>query len=269
MSVSDFRPRLAGELRADIERAAKARGISPSDFIESAIRKELKLAGSRSERAADLKADRKLDRIDRFFGELDSFMGQFNKLLNTTATSIPKQLKAEFDSLKTTITNTGGTGHLRDLLKQLLTDFEDRQNARLLKLESAVDQSAQHRATRAAIDDLRGDQNRGRWMLAAGAGACLLVLAAFGFLFADTGPTRWAATRLMGESSNVNSGAKLISENAVIRQALYDARLLLGSSEEFTLEFAECADRLIRAKQPESCRLEYDPPQESNAADSP
>ena len=73
----------------------------------------------------------------------------------------------------------------------------------------------------------------------------------------------------MGESSNVNSGAKLISENAVIRQALYDTRLLLGSSEEFTLEFADCVDRLIDADQPESCRLEYDPPQESDASDSP
>ncbi|HCB77459.1 MAG TPA: hypothetical protein DEP68_01635 [Erythrobacter sp.] len=269
MSGSDFRPRLAGELRTDIERAAKTRGISPSDFIESAVRKELKLAGSRNERASDLKADRQLDRIDRFFGELDSFMGQFHKLLNTTATAIPKQLKTEFDALKTTIVNTGGTGHLRDLLKQLLADFENRQNVRLSKLESAVDQSAQHRATRAAIDDLRGNQNRDRWMLAAGAGACLLVLAAVGFLFADTGPTRWAATRLMGESSNVNSGAKLISENAVIRQALYDTRLLLGSSEEFTLEFADCVDRLIDADQPESCRLEYDPPQESDASDSP
>lgn len=269
MSGVDFRPRLAGELRTDIERAVKARGISPSDFIESAIKKELKLAGSRSERAADLKADRKLDRIDRFFGELDSFMGQFNKLLNTTATAIPKQLKAEFDALKTTITKTGGTSHLRDLLKQLLSDFEDRQNVRLLKLESAVDQSAQHAATRSVINDLRADKYRDRWMLAAGAGSCLLVLAAFGFLFSDTAPTRWAATKLLGESLEVSAGVKLVSQNDAIRRALFDARLLLGSSDEFTKDFSECVGRLIDAKQPESCRLEYNPPQESDAVDLP
>lgn len=269
MSGSDFRPRLSGELRTDIERAAKARGISPSDFIESAIKKELKLAGSRGERASDLKADRKLDRIDQFFGELDGFIGRFNKLLNNTATSIPKQLKTEFNGLKTTISQTGGTGHLRDLLKQQLTDFEERQNKRLLKLESAFDQSDQHAATRSAINDLRGDKYRDRWMLAGGALACLLTLAAFGFLFSDTAPTRWAATKLLGESLEVSAGVKLMSQNDAIRRALFDARLLLGSSDEFTKDFSECVDQLIDADQPESCRLEYSPPQRSAAVGSP
>lgn len=266
MSETDFRPRLSGDLKEAVERAAKLRGISASELIETAIRADLKTATSRAGRIAGLKADNQLDRIDQFYGKLDHVIGQYNALLNKAAESIPKALKTEFDSLKLTIERTGGTAHLRDLLKQLLNDSEQRQNARLSKLESAADQSAQHSATRAAINDLRGDRYRDRWLLAAGAGACLIMLAAFAFVFADTAATRWAATRLMGQSSSVLAGVGLISQNGDIRQALYDTRTLLGSSEDFTNQFAKCVDRLVKAERKQTCQLEYTPPQKSDAA---
>lgn len=266
MSEPDFRPRLSGELKQAVERAAKLRGISASELIEAAIRADLKTADSRAGRIAGLKADNQLDRIDQFLGKLDHVIGQYNALLDKVAASIPKTLKTEFDSLKSTIERTGGTAHLRDLLKQLLSDFEQRQNARLSKIESAVDQSAQHSATRAAINDLRGDRYRDRWMLAGGAGACLVMLAAFAFIFSDTAPTRWAATKLMGQSSSVLAGVGLVSQNGAIRQALYDTRTLLGSSEDFTNQFAKCVDRLAKAERKQSCMLEYTPPQKSDAA---
>ena len=259
MSTIDFRPRLSADLRNDIERAAKMRGISASEWIEAAVRKELKTNIGRAERAVGLKADRTLDRIDNFFGELDRFIGQFNHLLNTTAQAIPRQLKKEFDGLKTTITNTGGTAHLRDLLKQLIADFETRQNARFSKLESAVDQGAEHRVTRAAIGQLQRGKLRDRWMVGAGALGCFLTLAALAFLFADTAPSRWVATRLVGESSALPAGIKLSSEYEVVRRPLLQTRILLGSSEEFARNFSACVDRLARASEPASCRLTYDP----------
>ena len=50
MSEPDFRPRLSGDLKEAVERAAKLRGISASELIEAAIRADLKTADSRAQR---------------------------------------------------------------------------------------------------------------------------------------------------------------------------------------------------------------------------
>lgn len=269
MSGDRFRPSLPKDLQPQVERAAKLRGISVSEFVEAAVGKQLKTDASRAGRAADLKADRQLDRIDHFLGDLDAFIGRFNALLETTATSIPKKLKSEFDALKTTISNTGGTGHLRDLLKQLIADFEGRQNDRLAKLERAYDQSAEHQTTRIAIAKLARDRFRDRWMAGSGALACILTIAAIGFLFADTAPTRWAAMRLMGESTYTYAGAALSAKNPAIRNRLIQTRSLLGTSEEFTKDYGKCIDLFAAADAPVECRLRFDPSSLGNAPPSP
>lgn len=261
MSEPDFRPRLSGNLKEAVERAAKLRGISASELIEAAIRADLKTADSRAGRIAGLKADNQLDRIDQFLGKLDHVIGQYNALLDKVAASIPKTLKTEFDSLKSTIERTGGTAHLRDLLKELNGASEKRQNERFDKLEKLIEKAGDNTALHQQIRKIDANFVQQHWAIAAGAGGMLLVLLALSFPLADTAPTRWVATRLMGETDRLQAGVKLASPTLATQQTILRIGLQASADQKFAKNLEVCLDRFMTAKSYVTCTIAFNPPQ--------
>lgn len=261
MSEPDFRPRLSGDLKEAVERAAKLRGISASELIEAAIRADLKTADSRAQRIAGLKADNQLDRIERLYVELDHFKGQFNTLISKIAESIPKTLKAEVDSLKSTIERTGGTSHLRDLLKELNGASEKRQNERFDKLEKLIEKAGDNTALHQQIRKIDANFVQQHRAIAAGAGGMLLVLLALSFPLADTAPSRWVATRLMGESDRLDAGVKLASSNQVVKNSIFRTSMLSSADRKFGQNLEVCLDRFMIARSYVTCTIAFNPPQ--------
>lgn len=261
MSEPDFRPRLSGELKEAVERAAKLRGISASELIEAAIRADLKTADSRAQRIAGLKADNQLDRIERLYVELDHFKGQFNTLISKIAESIPKTLKAEVDSLKSMIERTGGTAHLRDLLKELNGASEKRQNERFDNLEKLIAKTGDSTALHQQIRKVDAKFMQQRRAIAAGAGGMLLVLLALSFPLADTAPARWLATRLMGETDRLQAGVKLASPTLATQQTILRIGLQANADQKFGDNLEVCLDRFMAAKSYVTCTIAFNPPQ--------
>lgn len=261
MSEAGFRPRLSADLKDPVERAAKLRGISASELIEAAIRADLKTAASRADRIAGLRADNQLDRIDQFYGKLDHVIGQYNALLEKAANAIPKALKTEFDSLKSTIERTGGTAHLRDLLKQLIGDFEKRQDERFDKLEKSIEKAGDKTALYQQFRNIDANFVQQRWAVLAGALGMLTIPLALSFLLADTAPTRWIATRLMGETDRIQAGVKLASPTLGARQTILRISLQASADQKFARNLEACLDRFMAAKSYVTCTIAFNPPQ--------
>lgn len=209
MSDDGVRVWLDRELSEQLKQAAAAKGLSARALMERMVAEGLKIEAGRQAKIAGIKADSQLNRIDRIVGQLEQAHGRVDHLLEEIGSRIPQQLKKEFDSLKAHVSNTGGTAHLRDLLKQLMDEFQRTMVAKIREVKDGADQTAEHARTRKAVAGLAAQQVRVRWAAAGGAAGVIVILAAFAFLFANTAPTRWMATRLTGQMDSLGAAYML------------------------------------------------------------
>lgn len=209
MSDDGVRVWLDRELSEQLKQAAAAKGLSARALMERMVAEGLKTELGRQAKVAGMKADSQLNRIDRIVGELEQAHGRVDHLLEEIGSRIPQQLKKEFDSLKAHVSNTGGTAHLRDLLKQLMGEFQRTISLQLDEVKHGARQVEEHRTTRAALARLARQQMEIRWAAASGAAGVIVILAAFAFLFANTAPTRWMATRLTGQMDSLGAAYML------------------------------------------------------------
>lgn len=259
MSDDGVRVWLDRELNEELKQAAAARGLSARIMMERMLAEGLKTEVGRQARVAGMKADSQLDRIDRIVGEMQQATGRVDHLLEQVGTMIPKQLKKEFDALKAHVSSTGGTAHLRDLLKQLMAEFQRTLLAKLDEVKNAASQSAEHRTTHAGLDRLAAQQVRSRRAAAGGAGAVLVLLMAIAFLSADTPPTRWMATRLTGQTDSAKAGFTLIGNGWATGVMLLKTQVLIDDSDKFKNSLTGCLRRAEQARVSFSCTLDMDP----------
>jgi len=259
MSDDDVRVRIGRELNEQLQEAAAAKGLSARTLMERMLAEGLKTEVGRQARVAGMKADSQLDRMDRIVGEMQQATGRVDHLLEQVGTAIPQQLKKEFDALKAHVSNTGGTAHLRDLLKQLLGEYQRTITGKLEEVKDAVDQTAEHARTRKVVAGLVAQQVRVRQAAIGGAAAVIVFLAAFAFLFANTPPTRWMATRLTGQSSSLGAAYALFGNENLPGPRMRQVRDLVLDTPAFSDSMKKCLTEAEKARENFPCTVTMGP----------
>lgn len=259
MSDDGVRVWLDRELNEELKQAAAARGLSARTMMERMLAEGLKTEVGRQARVAGMKADSQLDRMDRIVGEMQHATGRVDHLLDQIGTMVPQQLKKEFDTLKTHVSNTGGTAHLRDLLKQLLGEYQRTITGKLEAVKDAADQTAEHARTRKAVAGLAAQQMRLRQAAVGGAAAVIVFLAAFAFLFANTSPTRWMATRLTGQSSSLGAAYALFGNENLPGPRMRQVRDLVLDTPAFSDSMKKCLTQAEKARENFPCTVTMGP----------
>lgn len=259
MSDDGVRVWLDRELSDQLKQAATARGLSARALMERMVAEGLKTEAGRQARVAGMKADSQLTRIDRITAELEQAHGRVDHLLEEIGTRIPQQLKKEFDSLKAHVSNTGGTAHLRDLLKQLMDEFQRVMVGKLREVQDAADQTAEHVKTRRVVAKIAEQKVQVRWAAAAGAFGTIVVLTAFAFLFANTAPTRWMATRLTGQMDSLGAAYMLFGNENLPGPRMKQVRDLVFGNPAFADSMTKCLKQAEWERENFSCSVTMGP----------
>lgn len=267
-SSDKVRVRIDPGIHEQAQTVAQARGISVGDYLELLVRQDGNAEARRAGKLAAAKSDRAAAQIEAFHGKLEGLAGQVRHTIDALNDRLPRALDAGFAGMKDHISNTGGTGHLRDMISKAqdrtdkslswLTDRMGKFEERLL--EKVASEGS---ATRQAVEKEADLRKTGRRIGAAGAvvGVFLASLAFFAsaFLFPNTAPTRWLAMRLVGEDVPQRAAGALLGRDPEIGFVLLQTQVLYGQDKGFKRSYGDCLDRFDKATGPLTCKLSLVP----------
>lgn len=258
-SSEKVRPRIDRQLYGQAEQAAKKRGMLVGDYLELLIKMDGDAAAQRAQKLAAAKGDRAVERGAALAANLDSLANQFRHAVETLRKDVPQALEAGFAGMKAHISNTGGTAHLRDMIKE----FEGRFQARMTALEGKVlkDVSQGLEAMQSDLKGIRTELSRDRakrlaglhWM-GLGAALGIAVLGLLAFLAADTAPTRWLAVRFAGATYPIHAASNLLMEDEPSRSVMAGTFVLMGQ-KAFRDDYTACLRRYQRSPESITCKL--------------
>lgn len=259
-SFEKARVRIDRQVHEQAEQAAKNRGMSVGDYLELLIKMDSDAAAQRAQKLAAAKGDRAVERSAVLAANLDSLANQFRHTVETLRKDVPQALEAGFAGMKAHITNTGGTAHLRDMIKE----FEGRFQARMSALEGKVMKEVSQgvgamqndlKSIRTELRLVRSDRLtafRGIWLGAFIAVACLGLLA---FLMANTAPTHWLAIRLVGATHPIDASSNLLGDDEASKSVLSATLILLNGQTHFRKDYLSCLDRYQRSLGSITCKV--------------
>lgn len=254
---------VSSDVHSRLDAESKRRNIPIRDLVEQAVTNMFDREAQAALSVRQQRERRHADRIEELGGQLGDLTRRVSTLIAQQTKDLPDVLKAGFDAIKETITNTGGTGHLR----QMISDFE----ARFVeKFDTAVTSVS---ASVAPITDLvnaRADkmeknlarlekkQIGGRKGFGFGALFGLILLFLIGFTIPGTPPARWLATRFVGETDPARAAWTLAGDGRARGLLMAETKGLLYD-EPFRQRYAACVDKAKRAKTAFPCRLTFPP----------
>lgn len=260
-SAEKVRVRIDPSIHEQARQSAQARGMAVGDYLELLVRQDVDAEGRRSQKLAAAKEERATQRIEELYARIDSLGGQFRHAIDMLETELPKALDAGFAGMRSHISNTGGTGHLRDMIAKA----EARSEARDAAMQSAlVKQLKGDRETLQGILDRESRLRRaGAWQrgeqIALGAGAVLLMFLIPAFLFSNTAPTRWVGVRLIGATDRYHAASNLLEGDTESGSLLLRTHVLLNGQKNFRADYRTCIKRVEQASGRFMCKIRFDP----------
>jgi hypothetical protein len=261
---------VSNELHARLETEARRKGISLRDLIDRIVLETLERAGDADASPGRLERPPEAAQNKSFTMRLAEVIARFDALVERLATELPAAIGAGFDGVRKTITETGGTGHLRTML----AEQDKAQTKRLVAMETGAEKgrNAQtllfekgNRELAVKIDTLRdevarlGQLNKGRrWSLALGAAGTLIAAGASVPLLADTPAGRSLAIRLTGETTAVGAAYTLIGNGSVTGGIMAQTKALLDDPQ-FRSDYTRCMTHTREVKRRFSCRVSMPP----------
>jgi hypothetical protein len=163
--------------------------------------------------------------------------------------------------MRSHISNTGGTAHLRDMIAKA----EVRSEARDAAMKSAI--VTQLKEGQEALGAMLDRENRTRRAeafqrsahIASGAGAVLLLFLVLAFFFANTPPTRWLAMRLVGTTDHFRAGSNMLEGDTDSGFLLVRTQVLLNGQKDFQADYRSCIERVEKASGRFTCKVRLDP----------
>ena len=264
-SFEKARVRIDQKVYDQAKQAAKNRGLSLGQYVELLVKTDGDATAQRAQKLAATKDDRAMERGQALTANLDSLVNQFRHAVETLRKDVPQALEAGFAGMKAHISNTGGTAHLRDMIKE----FEGRFQARMAALEGRVVKEvaqgleglkADLKGVRTELSRDRAERLAGsRWM-GLGAFAAIAILGLFAFVAADTAPTRWLAVRLAGASYPIHAASNLLMEDETSRSVMTGTFVLMGQ-KGFRKDYTDCLSRYQRSPDSVTCKLRLTHPE--------
>jgi len=252
---------VSGDVHARLEAEARRRGIPIRDLVDQAITEKLDRGAQTALGVHQQREQRQADRIEELAALLDTLGKRIGALLQQQVKDLPAALKAGFDATKATIRETGGTGHLRDMIsafeKAFVARFEAA-NAAGLTAVDAVARTVNARADKLEllIQSIGRDRVSRRASFVRGMAALLALFMLVGFTFRGTPPARWLAVRLVGETS-ASMAAYTLAGDGRTRGLLMAETSGLLHDRRFRERYEACVDYAKQAKTNFPCRITF------------
>ncbi len=261
-SFEKARVRIDRQVYEQAEQAAKNRGLAVGDYLELLVKMDGDAAAQRAQKLAVAKGDRVVERSQALAANLDSLANQFRHAVETLRTDVPQALEAGFAGMKAHISNTGGTAHLRDMIKEFEGRFQARMTALEIKVGTQIAQGLQAdlKGIKAELSRDRANRPAASHWMGLGAAAAITILGLLAFVAADTTPTRWLAVRLAGASYPIHAASNLLAEDETSRSAMTGTFVLMGQ-KAFRRDYTACLDRYQRSPSSITCKLRLTHPE--------
>jgi hypothetical protein len=260
-SAEKVRVRIDPNIHEQARQSAQARGMAVGDYLELLVRQDADAEARQAQKLAAAKGDRAAERIEGLYASFDSLGEQFRHAIETLRTDLPKALDAGFAGMRSHISNTGGTAHLRDMIG----NAEARSEKRDAVMQSAiVTQLKTDRETlRGMLDHesrlRRAEASQQGRHVAIGAAAVLLIFLVPAFFFSNTWLTRWPAIRLFGATDRYHAASNLLEGDTESGFLLLRTQLLLNEQKNFRADYRTCMKRVEQASARFICKIRFEP----------
>jgi len=254
---------VSSDIHTRLDAESKRRNIPIRDLVEQAVTTMFDREAQAALSVRQQRERRQADRMEEQTAQIGEVTRRVSALIAQQTKELPGALNAGFDAIKTTIKETGGTGHLRDMIAKFQSDFtgtfEEAQGA-LAASVRAVTEAVEERAKVLGkqLDRIEKRQSGTRSKLAAGAALGIALLLLAGLIMPDTPPSRWLATRLVGETDPARAAWTLAGDGRARGLLMAETKGLLYD-ELFRQRYASCVDKAKRAKISFPCRLTFPP----------
>jgi hypothetical protein len=254
---------VSSDVHSRLDAESKRRNIPIRDLVEQAVTNMFDREAQAALSVRQQRERRHADRMEEQTAQIGEITRRVSALIAQQTKDLPGALNAGFDAIKETIQKTGGTGHLRDMIAKFETDFtatfkeaQDALTASVRTVTKAVEEQAKGLGKQ--LDRIEKRQSGTRAKLAVGAASGIALLLLVGLLIPDTPPTRWLATRLVGEADAARAAWTLAGDGRARGLLMAETRGLLYD-EEFRKRYASCVEMSKRTKTSFPCRLVFPP----------
>ncbi|VVS96986.1 conserved hypothetical protein [Sphingomonas aurantiaca] len=254
---------VASDVHSRLDAESKRRNIPIRDLVEQAVTTMFDREAQAALSVRQQRERRHADRMEEQTAQIGEITRRVSALIAQQTKDLPGALNAGFDAIKTTIKETGGTGHLRDMIAkfqaEFTTNFKEAQGAlaaSVLNVTKAAEEQAKSLGKQ--LDRIEKRQSGTRTKLGAGAALGIAGLLLICLLFANTAPTRWLSIRLLGESDPASAAWSLAGDGRTKGELMAETKGLLAD-DTYRVRYAECVDHAKRMKKPFPCRLTFPP----------
>ena len=258
------------DLHRRLEIEAGRKGIKLGQMIDRILSESLERSGNADVSPGKLEQTKTVAETGALTRQLVDMIARFDALVERLVTELPEAIAGGFAAVTKTISNTGGTGHLRTMLADqdkaqtarltaMKTGEETGRNAQTLLLENGNRELAEK------FDALRdelvksGMLKNGRLRIfALGAVVLLLVCSVSVPVLAGTSAGRLLAIRLTGETTAAGAAYTLVGDGSVTGGMLAQTKALLDDPQ-FRSDYTRCTTHTREVKRRFSCQISMPP----------
>lgn len=252
---------VSSDVHSRLDAESKRRNIPIRDLVEQAVTTMFDREAQAALSVRQQRERRHEDQLREQTAQIGEVTRRVSALIAQQAKDLPGALNAGFDAIKDTIQKTGGTGHLRDMIAKFQTDFTAKSteaNTAVSKSVGTVTEAVNRRGDRLEerVAELRKGLAGRRNFFGAGMATGLVFLLLVGFILPDMPPTRWLATRFVGEIDPARAAWTLAGDGRTRGLLMAETKGLLNN-HEFRTRYAQCVDHAKRVKAPFPCRVTF------------
>jgi len=258
------------DLHRRLEIEAGRKGIKLGQMIDRILSESLERSGNADVSPGKLEQTKTVAETRSLTTQLADMIARFDALVERLVTELPEAIAGGFAAVTKTISNTGGTGHLRTMLADqdkaqtarlaaMQTGEETGRNAQTLLLENGNQELA------GKIDALRdelvksGMLKNGRLRFFALVAVVVLVVCGVSVpVLAGTSAGRLLAIRLTGETTAAGAAYTLVGDGSVTGGMLAQTKALLDDPQ-FRSDYTRCTTHTREVKRRFSCRISMPP----------
>ena len=114
---------VASDVHSRLDAESKRRNIPIRDLVEQAVTTMFDREAQAALSVRQQRERRHADRMEEQTAQIGEITRRVSALIAQQTKDLPGALNAGFDAIKTTIKETGGTGHLRDMIAKFQAEF--------------------------------------------------------------------------------------------------------------------------------------------------
>lgn len=269
---------VSDDAHAWLEKEARRRGLVVRELVEEIVQKQVAGEGFKKGANGHAKTAPEGAATGSLMSRLEELIERFDTVRENFSVTLPKSISEGFAAIRETITKTGGTGHLRDML----TEHHRDHMARLNQIESTnkmawetmrTTLTSLHANYRDDLGNMVGDVRHELRLLrserkshrklitqgaAMGAGGLLLLELTLVFLLIDTPLRRSFARASTGNAQAVDAAFTPAADGSAMGALMAETKAML-SDRNFRESYTRCVSRARKATKRSTCEIRMPP----------